>query len=222
MEKKFCVSGPTAPSRPGMPASRVFFWSTKLATEASGLALATSIGWCATPRECSPTCRYRPFGRPEWMDKFPEYLLTMAENTDGELLLITPAGLVRTVGGTLSPPETLPLPANSGELPKVRSLLVDREGNLWVGMIGKGLVRLRPAPLTAYGKDEGLSDSSFNTVFQDREGRIWLGGDLLYWFDGHRFHLVPGVATFSPLPRQPMATCGSADTAGCIAGERAC
>jgi signal transduction histidine kinase len=47
--------------------------------------------------------------------------------------------------------------------------------------------------LTAYGKDEGLSDSSFNAVFQDREGRIWLGGDLLYWFDGHRFHLLPGA-----------------------------
>ena len=134
-----------------------------------------------------------PLQRPEWMDKFPEYVLTMAENTDGELLLITPAGLVRTVGGRLTPPETLPLPANSGEVPKVRSLLVDREGNLWVGMIGKGLVRLRSAPLTAYGKDEGLSDSSFNTVFQDREGRIWLGGDLLYWFDGRTFHLVPGA-----------------------------
>jgi signal transduction histidine kinase len=56
-----------------------------------------------------------------------------------------------------------------------------------------GLIRLRRAPLTAYGKDEGLSDSNFSSVFQDREGRIWLGGDLLYWFDGHRFHLVPGV-----------------------------
>jgi PAS domain S-box-containing protein len=48
--------------------------------------------------------------------------------------------------------------------------------------------------LTAYGKEEGLSDSSFGTVFQDREGRIWLGGDELYWFDGHRFRLLPGVA----------------------------
>jgi signal transduction histidine kinase/ligand-binding sensor domain-containing protein len=123
----------------------------------------------------------------------PEFDITMAEGADGELLLYTPAGLVRIVDGRLSPPETLSLPANGGELPKVRSLLVDREGNLWVGMIGPGLLRLRPAPLTAYAKDEGLSDSSFNTVFQDREDRIWLGGDLLYWFDGHRFHLFPGV-----------------------------
>ncbi|MFZ0962371.1 MAG: two-component regulator propeller domain-containing protein, partial [Terriglobia bacterium] len=123
----------------------------------------------------------------------PEFDLTMAEGADGELLLYTPAGLVRIVDGRLSPPEPLSLPANGGELPKVRSLLVDREGNLWVGMVGPGLLRLRPAPLTAYAKGEGLSDSSFNTVFQDREGRIWLGGDLLYWFDGQRFHLFPSV-----------------------------
>ena len=133
-------------------------------------------------------------GRHALADVHPEFAVTMAEDANGELVLFTPAGLVRTVGGRLSSAEALPLPSNGGELPKVRSLLVDREGNLWVGLIATGLVRLRPAPLTAYGKHEGLSDSSFNAVFQDREGRIWLGGDLLYWFDGHGFHLFPGVA----------------------------
>ena len=39
-------------------------------------------------------------------------VLAMATDTDGELLLLTPAGLVRAVDGRLSPPETLPLPAN--------------------------------------------------------------------------------------------------------------
>ena len=76
----------------------------------------------------------------------PEYTVTMAEGADGELLLYAPAGLVRIVDGRLRPPQPLSLPANGGELPKVRSLLVDREGNLWVGMVGPGLLRLRPAP----------------------------------------------------------------------------
>ncbi len=122
------------------------------------------------------------------------YSFAMTEDADGELLLRTPAGLSRIVNGRLSPPEALPSPANVGELLKVRSLLVGREGNLWIGTIGTGLIRLRRAPLTAYGGNEGLSDSNFSSVLQDREGRIWLGGDLLYRFDGHRFHLVPGVA----------------------------
>jgi PAS domain S-box-containing protein len=134
-----------------------------------------------------------PVRRRELTGDFRLYSLAMTEDADGELLLLTPTGLSRIVNGRLRPPEALPLPASGGELPKVRNLLVDREGNRWIGTIGRGLVRLRRAPLTAYGKDEGLSDSFFSTVFQDRDGRIWLGGDLLYWFDGNRFHLFPGV-----------------------------
>jgi signal transduction histidine kinase/ligand-binding sensor domain-containing protein len=121
------------------------------------------------------------------------YSFAMTEDADGELLVRTPAGLSRVVNGRLSPPEALPLPTSGGELLKVRSLLADREGDVWVGTVGMGLIRLRLAPLTAYGKDEGLSDANFSSVFQDRQGRIWLGGDLLYWFDGRRFHLVPGI-----------------------------
>jgi signal transduction histidine kinase/ligand-binding sensor domain-containing protein len=135
-----------------------------------------------------------PLGRSELPAEFPLFSLAMTEDANGELLLLTPAGLIRIVDGTPKPPEALPLPASDRELPKLRSLLADREGNLWVGTIGMGLTRLRRSPLTAYGKDEGLSDSGFNAVLQDREGRIWLGGDLLYWFDGHQFHLIPGVA----------------------------
>ena len=120
--------------------------------------------------------------------------ITLENDADGALLLLTPAGVIRIVDGRLTVPESLDLPRNGSELPKVRSFLVDREGNLWIGTIGTGLVRLRRAPLTAYGKGEGLSDESFNAVFEDRDGRLWLGGDSLYWFDGHQFHLVPVVA----------------------------
>jgi signal transduction histidine kinase/ligand-binding sensor domain-containing protein len=127
-------------------------------------------------------------------------VLAMATDTDGELLLLTPAGLVRAVDGRLSPPEPLPLPANIRDVPKVLSLMVDREGNRWVGTAGRGLFRFRRAPLTAYGKDEGLSDSPFGAVFQDRDGRIWLSGDDgLYWFDRHRFHRVSGPAETGPI-----------------------
>ena len=121
-------------------------------------------------------------------------VLAMATDTDGELLILTPAGLARVVDGRLSPPQALALPPDLGDAPKVLSLMVDREGNRWVGTVGRGLVRFRQAPLTAYGKDEGLSDTPFRAVFQDREGRVWLGGDAgLYWSDGHQFHVIPGL-----------------------------
>jgi len=132
--------------------------------------------------------------RRQWAGSYSNQgVLAMATDTDGKLLLLTAAGLVRVVDGRLSPPEPLPLPPYIGDVQKVLSLLVDQEGNRWVGTLTTGLFRFRPAPLTAYGKDEGLSDSKFQTVFQDREGRLWLGGDLLYWFDGHQFHLFPGL-----------------------------
>src|SRR6476646_6198945 len=120
--------------------------------------------------------------------------LLMAYDSDGELLLLTPAGLVRVVDGKLGRPEALPWPASDGDLPKVRRLLVDREGNRWVGTIGSGLLRFRRTPLIAYGREEGLANSSFSALFQDREGRFWMGGDSLYWFYGSQFHLFPGIS----------------------------
>jgi signal transduction histidine kinase/ligand-binding sensor domain-containing protein len=138
--------------------------------------------------------RLPPVGRRQWAGVYPRAgVLAMATDTDGELLLLTPAGLVRVVNGRPGPAEPLPVPANGGEPPKALSLLVDREGNRWIGTLTTGLHRLRPAPVTAYGQAEGLSDSEFRSVFQDRDRRIWLGGERLYWFDGNQFHLFPGL-----------------------------
>jgi signal transduction histidine kinase/ligand-binding sensor domain-containing protein len=132
--------------------------------------------------------------RREFTAEYTEaFAISLENDADGTLLLLIPAGLIRIVDGRLSAPESLPLPRNGSELPKVRSFVTDREGNLWVGTIGTGLVRLRRAPLIAYGKGEGLSDESFNAIFQDRDGRLWLGGDSLYWSEGNEFHLVPRV-----------------------------
>ena len=183
--------GPMAPLRLLVAAS----WCVRLATEVSGSLITISIAWCAITRGYSPTYRFHGWraamdGRGSRQRDHPRQgVLAMATDTDGEVVLLTPAGLVRAVDGRLSPPEVLPIPANIGDLPKVLSLVVDREGNRWVGTLGRGLLRFRRAPVTAYGKDEGLSDLPFRAVFQDREGRIWLGGDSLYWFDGRQFHL---------------------------------
>ena len=133
-----------------------------------------------------------------------QVVLAMATDTDGELLLLTPSGIVRAADGKLGAPESLPLPADMGGVVKVQSFFVDREGNRWVGTQERGLIRFRRAPLTAYAKTEGLSDSPFRTVFQDREGRIWLGGDdSLYWFDGRNFHRVPGMSAITAIAQTP-------------------
>jgi PAS domain S-box-containing protein len=119
-------------------------------------------------------------------------LLTILDDSAGNVLVIVPAGLIRiSATGTISAPEPFPWP--SDEAVKIRKAIMDREGNVWVGTIASGLVRFRRAPLTAYGSREGLADVGFNAVFRDREGRTWLGGDALYQSDRNGFHLVPGV-----------------------------
>ena len=131
---------------------------------------------------------------PQWAPPFPDQgVAALATDRNGDLLVLTSEGIARTENGKLTVPQRVVLLGND-EAIKAGSLTVDREGNLWIGTLGSGLVRARPALVSAYGKNEGLSDGSFTCVFQDREGRVWLGGDSLYWFDGRAFHVVPGLA----------------------------
>ena len=55
------------------------------------------------------------------------------------------------------------------------SLLDDPEGNLWVGTLDGGLVRLSDGSATTFSKEEGLSDDVVLPVFQDSTGAIWMG-----------------------------------------------
>ena len=56
----------------------------------------------------------------------------------------------------------------------VGSLFVDRDGMLWVGTLGDGLLRIRGDQVQRYGYNEGLSGTSVYKIFQDQEGSIWI------------------------------------------------
>jgi len=143
----------------------------------------------------------RPVQSLDRIDDPKSGVLAMTIDTDGELLLLTPGGLVRVVDGTPGPVEPLSPPAvesqsaraGAGDLPRVLSLLVDREGNRWVGTFSNGLFRFRRAPLKVYGEGDGFVTSSVHAVYQDRDGRVWVAGNPLSWFDGQRFRSFPGL-----------------------------
>lgn len=109
------------------------------------------------------------------------------------------AGIVQTAKGKLWMAETTrsvhPIPLSDKRLPaddtelKVGSIaiLLDNDGGLWVTTIGDGL-RRAPAPESLSGKigefstaaesftvADGLSDDYVRSIFQDREGNIWVG-----------------------------------------------
>jgi len=82
--------------------------------------------------------------------------------------------------------ERVPLPGHDDRYP-IRALLVDREGALWVGTDGGGLLQVRDRRVVHFGADAGLAAPSVRTVLEGDDGRLWIGagcGDLHYWQDG--------------------------------------
>src|SRR5262249_39369309 len=51
----------------------------------------------------------------------------------------------------------------------------DREGALWIGTSGSGLLRFRDGKFAQYTTAHGLSSDRITAVYQDREGSIWAG-----------------------------------------------
>ena len=53
----------------------------------------------------------------------------------------------------------------------------DRDGNLWIGSVTLGLLRMRAGHLTRIDASSGLSADNVQDVFEDKEGNIWVGTD---------------------------------------------
>jgi signal transduction histidine kinase len=79
-------------------------------------------------------------------------------------------GLCRFANGSFIPP--------SADSPRgattVRSMLEDREGNLWMGR-NSGLERVSDAEFITYGRPEGLPSDEPTAVYQARDGQMWIG-----------------------------------------------
>ncbi len=59
-----------------------------------------------------------------------------------------------------------------------RTLLEDRDGNLWMGVADGGLVRWHgntPQGAQRLGRSDGLPNAAITTMFEDRDGNVWIG-----------------------------------------------
>lgn len=107
----------------------------------------------------------------------------------GEIWAPGDAGLLRHADGAW---QGLDL---AGSLPTAwtRTVLEDREGNLWTG--SRGLHRLRlDSPFRSYAGRDGVDGNAAWSLLRD-EGRLWLAGDGLAELDAAGLHPVEDTRT---------------------------
>lgn len=94
------------------------------------------------------------------------------DDREGQVRLLTPSGLARHRGGRVV--VDAPISELSGLALRggVKSVVEDREGNVWLGTGGRGLHRFKPRQVTAYSAGEGLSDRGFIPITDDGEGGL--------------------------------------------------
>lgn len=88
-----------------------------------------------------------------------------------------------------------------GEEWSVQSLLVDRERNLWAGVEGQGLVRVRPKQILSFTRADGLPHDQCWSVAEAPDGTIWVGTrQSLGWIKDGRAGSVPPAGELSRYP----------------------
>jgi signal transduction histidine kinase/ligand-binding sensor domain-containing protein len=102
------------------------------------------------------------------------------EDPQGNLWVHSLTGVSRVAGTKLEP-----LAVNT----QVRYISADREGNLWIGTNGDGLLRFRDRPIHIFSEADGLPNNIPMTVLYRRDGSLWVGNNCggLSVFIGQRF-----------------------------------
>ena len=122
----------------------------------------------------------------------------MTKADDGRLLVgISGAGLRQVAGDKLEP-----YPIHSATSPNAlltdrdldsNKLLRDRDGGLWIGAHGRGLIHVHNGRADLFARSDGLSGNIACSLFEDREGNVW-------------FASTRGLDRFRELPVTTIAT----------------
>lgn len=69
-------------------------------------------------------------------------------------------------------------PTNQWEIPGVRSMLEARDGAVWLGTTGNGVVRILDRTVSYFTHTNGFSDRQVWAIYEDNQnGALWLGTD---------------------------------------------
>jgi len=104
----------------------------------------------------------------------------MYEDPQGNLWFAMFEGLFRATAAGL---ESVSLGMN------VRCLYGDRDGNLWIGTNGDGLIRFKDRAVRMFTTADGLPNKVIMTVMATRDGGLWAGANCggISRYDGRQF-----------------------------------
>ena len=118
--------------------------------------------------------RWRP-GPPEFYSVpglLNDRMQGMTDAGDGALLIATTGAVMRLADGKAE--VVYRLPATKQGFRYLR-MLRDRDGGLWVGPGGRGIVHIHQGRTDVFSQLDGLSGDDIFDLFEDREGDIWVG-----------------------------------------------
>lgn len=106
----------------------------------------------------------------------------LATTVEGQILVGIRGGGIRQVAGDQLMPYPIRRAARPEELIpdrdiKANKLLRDRDGGLWIGTDGLGIVHVKDGMADSFTRAEGLSGDIACSLFEDREGNIWFGSE---------------------------------------------
>ena len=101
------------------------------------------------------------------------------EDRQGNLWVTTGVGAYRVTGDQLESPDSRV---------NARCLSVSRDGTVWMGTNGNGLVRLRRRIVHMFTKADGMQEDIAMAVLPSDDGKLWIGNNCGFAeFDGRRF-----------------------------------
>jgi ligand-binding sensor domain-containing protein len=94
----------------------------------------------------------------------------LIEGDNGALLVSTRGRIIQLVHVKA---EAYPLPGAGPQFNPFH-LLQDRDGGFWIGTRDRGLLHMHQGRTDLFAQSDGLSGDHINTLFEDREGNIWV------------------------------------------------
>ena len=96
---------------------------------------------------------------------------SMVDSDDGALLIATTGAIMRLANGKAEVVHRYPT-AKEGF--RFLRMLRDRDGGLWVGPAGRGILHIHQGRTDVFSQSDGLSGDEIYDLFEDREGNIWV------------------------------------------------